>query len=76
MVPSLSQAQQLKDLSQKMSYTRESVLAIMVVAPVKERRITLRQEVIYKYFDPDTSDEEIEKTICSLLEKWKRKGAK
>jgi len=75
-VPSLSQAQQLKDLSQKMSYTRESVLAIMVVAPTKERRITLRQEVIYKYFDPDTSDEEIEKTICSLLEKWKRKGAK
>ena len=75
-VPTLSQAQQLKDLSQKMSYTRESVLAIMVVAPMKERRITLRQEVIYKYFDPDTSDEEIEKTICSLLEKWKRKGAK
>lgn len=75
-VPSLSQAQQLKDLSQKMSYTRESVLAIMVVAPTKERRITLRQEIIYKYFDPDTSDEEIEKTICSLLEKWKRKGAK
>ena len=75
-VPTLSQAQQLKDLSQKMSYTRESVLAIMVVAPTKERRITLRQEVIYKYFDPDTSDEEIEKTICSLLEKWKRKGAK
>lgn len=75
-VPTLSQAQQLKDLSQKKSYTRESVLAIMVVAPTKERRITLRQEVIYKYFDPDTSDEEIEKTICSLLEKWKRKGAK
>lgn len=75
-VPTLSQAQQLKDLSQKMSYTRESVLAIMVVASSKERRITLRQEVIYKYFDPDTSDEEIEKTICSLLEKWKRKGAK
>ena len=75
-VPSLSQAQQLKRLSQEMNYTRESVLAIMVVASTKERRITLKQELIYKYFDPDTSDEEIESTICSLLDEWKRKGAK
>ena len=75
-VPSLSQAQQLKRLSQEMSYTKESVLAIMVVAPSKERRFTLKQDIIYRYFDPDTSDDEIERTICTLLEKWKRKGAK
>lgn len=73
-VPSLSQAQQLKRLSQEQVYTKESVLAIMVVAPVKERRITIKQDIISRYFEPDTSDEDIEKTICTLLEEWKRNG--
>ena len=75
-VPSLSQAQQLKKLSQDKAYTKESVHAIMVVAPVKERRITIKQDVIYRYFNPETSDEEIEKVICKLLEEWRKKGGK
>ena len=75
-VPSLSQAQQLKRLSQEQVYTKESVLAIMVVAPVKERRITIKQDIISRYFEPDTSDEDIEKTICTLLEEWKRNGGR
>lgn len=75
-VPSLSQAQQLKRLSQEQVYTKESVHAIMVVAPVKERRITIKQDIISRYFDPDTSDEDIEKTICTLLEEWKRNGGR
>ncbi|MBO4921229.1 MAG: ParB/RepB/Spo0J family partition protein [Lachnospiraceae bacterium] len=75
-VPSLSRAQQLKKLSQDKAYTKESVHAIMVVAPVKERRITIKQDVIYRYFNPETSDEEIEKVICKLLEEWRKKGGK
>ena len=75
-VPSLAQAQQLKKLSQDRQYTRESVHAILVVAHVKERKITIKQDIIYRYFDPDISDDEIENIICSLLEKWKKKGAK
>ena len=43
-VPSLSQAKQLKILSQDKKYTKESVHAIMVVASVKERKITIKQE--------------------------------
>ena len=73
-VPSLSQAQQLKKLSQDKAYTKESVHAIMAVAPVKERKIMIKQDVIYKYFDPETSDEDIEKIICKLLDEWKRGG--
>lgn len=73
-VPSLSQAKQLKILSQDKKYTKESVHAIMVVASVKERKITIKQDVIYKYFDPETSDEDIEKIICKLLDEWKRGG--
>ena len=72
--PSLSQAQQLKKLSQDRAYTKESVHAIMVVAPVKERKVTIKHEIISRYFDPDTSDEDIEKIICGLLDEWKQRG--
>ena len=75
-VPSLSQAKQLKKLSQDKKYTKESVHAIMVVASVKERKITIKQDIITKYFDPDTSPEDIEKTICTLLDEWKRNGGR
>ena len=75
-LPSLAQAQQLRQLAQDGAYTRESVHAILAVAPIKERRFTIGQDVIYRYFDPDTSDEDIEKTICSLLDEWQRNGGK
>ena len=75
-IPSLSQAQQLRKLSMDGAYTKESALAIMVVAPVKERKVIIKQNVILKFFDPDTSEEEIEKTICTLLEEWQKKGGK
>ena len=73
-VPSLSQAQQLKKLSQDKAYTKESVHAIMVVAPVKERKVTIKHEIISRYFDPNTSDEDIEEIICGLLDEWKQRG--
>ena len=73
-VPSLNQAQQLKKLSQDNAITKESVHAILVVAISKERKITLKQEIIYRYFNPDTSDDEIESIICGLLDEWKKKG--
>lgn len=73
-VPSLNQAQQLKKLSQDNAFTKESVHAILVVATSKERKITLKQEIIYRYFNPDTSDDEIESIICGLLDEWKKKG--
>ena len=75
-LPSLSQARQLKMLSQDKAYNKESVHAIMVVAPAKERKVIIKQDVLSKFFDPDTSEEEIEKTICTLLEEWQRKGGK
>ena len=73
-VPSLSQAKQLKRLSQDKKYTKESVHAIMVVASTKERKVTIKQEIISRYFDPDTSDEDIEEIICGLLDEWKQRG--
>ena len=75
-LPSLAQAKQLRQLALDDAFTKEAVHALLVVAPIKERKVTISQEIIYRYFDPDTSDEDIEKTICSLLEEWQKKGGK
>lgn len=74
-VPSLVQAQQLKRLSQEKAYTKESVHAILITDKVRERQFTIRREVIRQYFDPETSDEEIETVICSLLENWRERAS-
>lgn len=71
--PSLSQAQQIKRLSQDNSCTKESIRSVLTVAGIKDRNVVIRQEVIMRYFSADTSDEEIERIICRLLEERSRK---
>ena len=74
-IPSLSQAQQIKRLSQEGRCTRESIHAILTVAGFKERNVVIRQEIIMQYFSADTSDEEIARVICRLLDEYrKRRG--
>ena len=73
-IPSLVQAQQIKLLGQEKRCTRESVHAILTVADIKEKRVVIRQEVIMQYFSADTSEEEIERIICGLLDEYKRRG--
>ena len=75
-VPSLSKAKQLKALSQQNKYNRESVYAIMVISTAKERQITISHNAIAKYFEPDTSNEEIESIIYRLLDEWNKKGGR
>ena len=75
-VPSLSKAKQLKALSQQNKYNRESVYAIMVISTAKERQITISHNAIAKYFEPDTSNEEIERIIYQLLDEWNKKGGR
>ena len=72
-VPSLSQAQQIKKLSQEGSCTKESIHAVLKVVGIKERNVVIKQEVIMKYFSADTSEDEIERIICGLLEEYGRK---
>ena len=74
-VPTLVQAQQLKRLSQEKAYTKESVHAILITDKVRERQFTIRREVIRQYFEPETSDAEMVRIICTLLEDWKIKAS-
>ena len=39
-----------------------------------KRKVTIKHEIISRYFDPDTSDEDIEEIICGLLDEWKQRG--
>lgn len=72
-VPSLSQAQQIKRLAQEGNCTKEAIHAILAVAGIKERNVVIKHEVIMQYFSADTSDAEIESLIVRLLEDYKRK---
>ena len=72
-IPSLSQAQQIKKLSQEKKCTKESLHTVLKVAGIKERNVVLKHEVIMQYFSADTSDAEIESLIVRLLEEHRRK---
>ena len=72
-IPSLSQAQQIKRLSQEKKCTKESLHTVLKVAGIKERNVVLKHEVIMQYFSADTSDAEIESLIVRLLEEHRRK---
>lgn len=74
--PSLSQAKQLRKLYQDKNFTKQSVHAVLTVMAEKGRRITINQNVVTKYFTPETSDDDIERIICSLLEEWQKNGGK
>lgn len=75
-VPSLAQAQQLKKLSQEQTYTKDAVCEILSSSTDKERKFIIKHKIISRYFPPDTTDEEIESIICTLLDEWQRNGGK
>ncbi len=72
-VPSLSQAQQIKRLSQEKKLTKESLHALLKIVGIKERNVVIKHEIIMQYFAADTSDAEIESLIVRLLEEHRRK---
>ncbi len=72
-VPSLSQAQQIKKLSQEKSCTKEELHALLAVAGIKERNIVIKHEIIMQYFPADVSDAEVESLIVRLLSEYRKK---
>ena len=71
--PSLSQAQQVKRLSQDKACTKEAIHALLSVAGIKERNVVIKHEVIMQYFPADVSDAEIESLIVRLLDEYRKK---
>ncbi len=73
-MPSLSQAQRLKKLSQDGVCTQEAMFSIMSEEKKSERdQITFRHDVLRKYFPKSYTPHQMEQIIIKLLEQWQKK---
>ena len=73
-VPSLSQAQRLKRLSQEGGITLEAMQDILGEIKKGEiDRVTFKNEQLRQYFPKSYTAQDMQKTIIKLLEQWKRK---
>ena len=74
-MPSLSQAQRIKKLSQSGELNEDSILGIMAEQkkPELSSNITLSGDKLKKYFPKSYTPAQIENTIFKLLDSWLRK---
>lgn len=73
-LPSLSQAQRLKKLSQSGQLNEDTMLAILSEEKKPEMdRIVLTPEALRKYFPRSYTPRQMEETILKLLENWMKK---
>lgn len=75
--PSLSQAQRLKKFSQEGKRSLDAMCAIMSEEKKGELdRVTIKHDVLRKYFPKSYTPKQMEDTIIKLLEQWQRKREK
>ena len=72
--PSLSQAQRIKTLSRDGMCTKEAMCAVMSEEKKPEpAQVTLKDDVLRKYFPKSYTRQQMEETIIKLLDQWQRK---
>ena len=72
--PSLSQAQRIKKLSQEGKCSYEAIFEIMGEEKKAEMdRVTIKNEVLRKYFPKSYTPKQMQDTIIKLLEQWQKK---
>ncbi len=73
-MPSLSQAQRMKKLSQAGDLNEDTMLGIMMEQKKPEKMdITIPAEVLQKYFPRSYTPQKMQETIIKLLESWQKK---
>ena len=70
--PSLSQAQRLKQFSQRGELDAAVMRAIMSEEKKEVERVTLKGETLRKYFPSSYTPKRMEETIIRLLEQWQK----
>ena len=71
--PSLSQAQRLKRFSQKGQLNADVIAGIMSEEKKEEwGNVTLKQDVLKKYFPKSFTPKRMQETIVQLLEQWQK----
>ena len=72
--PSLSQAQRIKKLAQENKITAEGMGIILSEEKKQDvDRVTLKNDVLKKYFPKSYTPRQMEDTIIKLLEQWQKK---
>lgn len=72
--PSLSQAQRLKKFSQEGKCSLDAMCAILSEEKKNEQdRVTIKNDVLRKYFPKSYTPKQMENTIIKLLEQWQKK---
>lgn len=72
--PSLAQAQRLKKFSQEGKCNLEAMCAIMSEEKKSDLdRVTLKNDLLRKYFPKNYTPKQMEDTIIKLLEQWQKK---
>ncbi len=72
--PSLSQAQRIKKLSQEGMCTMEAMCAVMDEEKKPEQdHITIKHDVLRKYFPKSYTPRQMEEQIIKLLDQWQKK---
>lgn len=69
-------AEQIRAKSEEKVLTEEIVKLLILGKPKRKRSITLKSSSLDKYFPPDISGEEIEKTVYMLLDRWREEQSK
>ena len=70
--PSLSQAQRLKQFSQRSELDAAVMRAIMSEEKKEVERVTLKGDTLRKYFPASYTPKRMEETIIKLLEQWQK----
>jgi ParB family chromosome partitioning protein len=71
---STSQSAKIKEYGKSGELTPAMVKLILTEEKPKERKFTIKSDKISRYFSDGYSNEDIEKVIISLLDKWKEGG--
>ena len=72
--PSLSQVQRIKKLSQEGQCSYDAIFDIMGEEKKAEMdRVTIKNDVLRKYFPRSYTPKQMQDTIIKLLEQWQKK---
>ena len=72
--PSLSQAQRIKKIAQEEGITQEAMNVIMSEEKKSDMdRVTIKNDILRKYFPKSYTPKQMEETIVKLLEQWQKK---
>ena len=71
-IPALKQSKELKRAGENGEFSNEIVKDILLGNVTQNRKITLGESIIKKYFDAGMDSEEIREIIISLIDNWKK----